>query len=341
MWLLFTYLSIYAAKAFYTLCSLLGKLWNYILRPRKANQYFQWLGVVLGIVIMVTIWVGAGYTRHQIIVTREQFYFSKLPTSFDGYKVVQLSDLHVGTWGKDTTFIKNIVDSVNSLHPDIIVFTGDLVNRQSGELLPFVRVLSHLKAKDGIYSILGNHDYGDYVDWEDTETKRKNLEQLKDLQKEIGWKMLNNESEYILNGKDSILLIGVENWGDPPFPQYGNLHKALASQEKGDLLQNDSTYKLLLSHNPEHWNQEISQLSNIDLTLAGHTHAMQGMIKIGGWKWSPAKYRYKQWGGKFTRKNSDGEETTLYVNTGAGEVGIPARFLSAYPEITLITLRKK
>lgn len=340
MWLLFTFLTIYAAKVFYMLGSVCGLVWKSLFRIKKDFYPFKWLGLGLGVIIFTLMWVGVGYTRHHIMVTHEDFYSRKLPASFDGYRIVQLSDLHVGTWGDDTTFLKNLVDSVNALNPDLIVFTGDLVNRQSKELEPFIPVLSGLKAKDGVYSILGNHDYGDYVDWKNPDDKVKNLNQLKDFQAKMGWKMLNNESVFLHQGNDSILLIGVENWGEPPFPEYGDLKKSVAGTPKGEAVLNDSTYKLLLSHNPEHWNREVSDNTNIDLTLSGHTHAMQGMVSIGNWKWSPAKYRYEQWAGKFSRENKNGEQTDLYVNIGSGAVGMPARLGSAYPEVTLLTLKR-
>ena len=351
MWLLFTYLTIYGGKLIYVLFSLLGRALRAGIRPRMKYYPSRLIGALAGCVFICLMWVGAGYTRHHIELTYHDFYSEKLPKAFDGYKIVQLSDLHVGTWGEDQSFLKNIVDSVNALHPDLIVFTGDIVNRESHELAPFVEVLSGLKAKDGVYSILGNHDYGDYVDWETPEDKVKNLQRLKDYQKEMGWKMLNNESAFIHAGSDSILLIGVENWGEPPFPQYGDLHKALPAKEstphnESDSIsstsgrhQNDSGFKLLLSHNPEHWNREVSHDTNIDLTLSGHTHAMQALVRIGDWKWSPAKYRYEQWGGRYDRENKNGEPTSVYVNIGSGEVGMPARILSAYPEVTVITLK--
>ena len=338
MWLLFTYLTIYVAKALYLICSFFGRIIRKIFNIKWDVYPSRWIGLFFGLSLMALMWVGAGYTRHHIMVTREDFYSKNLPESFNGYRVVQLSDLHVGTWGDNPDFLKNIVDTVNSLHPDLVVFTGDIVNRQSGELTPFISVLSGLQAKDGIYSILGNHDYGDYVNWEKPSDKERNLLKLKDNQRKMGWRMLNNESTFISNGKDSILLIGVENWGEPPFPKYGDLDRALPKNKIDGPHQNDSTFKLLLSHNPEHWNQEVSKETNIDLTLSGHTHAMQAMIKIGSWKWSPAKYRYEQWGGRFDRENKYGENTTLYVNIGTGAVGMPARLISAYPEVTLITL---
>ena len=340
MWLLFTYLSIYAGKAFYILCSVFGRLLKVALKVNPSFYPFRIAGVFFGLLLIGIMWIGAGYTRHHIMITEETFYSKKLPESFDGYRVVQLSDLHVGTWGNDTTFLHNLVDSVNALRPDLIVFTGDLVNRESDELTPFTEVLSRLKARDGVYSILGNHDYGDYVDWNTPADKERNLLHLKDSQRKIGWKMLNNESIFIHNGNDSILLIGVENWGEPPFPQYGDLDRALPRESEEGSHQNDNSYKLLLSHNPEHWNREVSKHTNIDLTLSGHTHAMQAMVKIGDWKWSPAKFRYEQWGGRYKRENENGEPTEIFVNIGSGAVGMPARLLSAYPEITLITLKR-
>ena len=340
MWLLFTYLTIYTAKFVYVICSVIGRLIRVGFRF-KGNIYpSKWIGIFLGLSLMALMWIGVGFTRHHIMVVDEDFYSKNLPESFNGYKIAQISDLHVGTWDKDTTFLKNLVDTINSLNPDLIVFTGDLVNRESDELTPFTEVLSKLHAKDGVYSILGNHDYGDYVDWENPADKDKNLMQLKDYQRKMGWRMLNNESVFIHNGNDSMLLIGVENWGEPPFPKYGDLNVALSSDKNAIVHQNDDSYKILLSHNPEHWNQEISKNTNINLTLSGHTHAMQAMIKIGNYKWSPAKYRYDQWGGRYSRQNENGDITELYVNTGAGAVGMPARLMSAYPEVTLLTLKK-
>ena len=276
-----------------------------------------------------------GYTRHHLTIVNENIYSERLPAGFEDYRIVQLSDLHVGTWGEDTSFMRNLVDTVNSLEPDLIVFTGDIVNRKTDELLPFINILSQLRARDGVFSILGNHDYGDYVDWNRPDDRKENNERLARYENEMGWHLLNNESVWIKNRGDSILLIGVENWGDPPFPVYGDLDKAVNKEG-----QNDEVYKVLLSHNPEHWNREISKNTNIDLTLSGHTHAMQMMIKFGNWKWSPAKYRYEHWGGRFSRDNDKGEPTQLYVNTGTGEVGMPARLMAAYPEITVLTLKK-
>lgn len=340
MWLLFTFLTIYVGKLIYLVLSILGRWVSIIGSFKTVKAPFRVAGIFFGILLIGVMWIGAAYTRKHIVVVEETFFSEKLPLSFDGYRIVQISDLHVGSWGNNPSFIETLVDTVNDLHPDLILFTGDIVNRETGELSPFTEVFSRLRAKDGVYSILGNHDYGDYVDWEKPEHREANNQLLATLQKNMNWRLLNNESVFIKNGADSILLIGVENWGEPPFPQYGNLDAAISKERGVKPHQNDSTFKLLMSHNPEHWNREVSKHTNIDLTLSGHTHAMQCMIKIGDWRWSPAKYRYEQWGGRYIRKNETGETTQLYVNIGAGAVGMPARLLSAYPEVTLITLER-
>lgn len=225
-----------------------------------------------------------------------------------------------------------MVDTINALSPDLILFTGDIVNRHTSELLPFKQTLSRLKARQGVYSVLGNHDYGDYMDWNFPIDKENNNLQLKNIQKEMGWNMLNNQHTILHQGSDSIVLIGVENWGEPPFSVYGNLKKAYPNLT-------DSNFKILLTHNPEHWSREVVKISNIDLSLSGHTHGMQLIFQIGDWKWSPAMWKYKQWGGLYEKENTQQKTSKLYVNIGLGEVALPFR-LGATPEITLITLKK-
>ncbi|MBD5356411.1 MAG: metallophosphoesterase [Bacteroides sp.] len=338
MWMLYTYLTIYAAKFFYVVCSLIGRLIGVFHKGKKRGYVCNWIGVCLGIVAFSVMWLGVGVTRKHIVVNRVDISSPSIPQPFNGYTIAQISDVHVGTWGNDTTFVSHLVDSVNALHPDLIVFTGDIVNRETKEIEPFLPVLSRLKAKDGVLSILGNHDYGDYMDWKHPGDRDANNRLLAKYQKGIGWCLMNNERRFIVKDNDSIMVLGVENWGDPPFPTYGDLEKALSSSQDSVYHQNDRYYKILLSHNPEHWNQYVSKKTNIALTLSGHTHAMQMMLDLGGWKWSPAKYRYEQWGGLYDRLNENGQPTQLYVNIGAGEVGMPARLLGAYPEITLFTL---
>ncbi len=337
MWMMYAYLSIYFPKFIFVIFSLIGRLPN--LWKKKSWKSGLYVGLPLGILTFIVMWWGASAGRTRINVERVELSMNRLPESFDGLRIVQFSDLHTGSWGNDTTFVSNIVDSINSLNPDMILFTGDIVNRQTKELEPFLPVLGRLKAPLGIYSVFGNHDYGDYVDWNHESERQVNNSLLAAWERQMGWKVLDNKHDFVVsNAGDSIVIIGVDNWGEPPFPQYGDLNKAYPKSSESSFNQNDDKFKILLSHNPEHWNREVSHDTNIDLTLGGHTHAMQMMLKIGNWKWSPSKYRYDQWGGLYDRLNDNGEKTTLYVNIGSGEVGIPAR-VGADSEITLFTLR--
>lgn len=247
---------------------------------------------------------------------------SHQPQAFDGYRIVQLSDLHIGSWQGNTPAIRKLVDLVNAQQPDLIVFTGDLVNHRAVELNDFQEILAGLKAGDGVYSILGNHDYGPYFHWKSKQDQDNNLIELKQRQAAMGWKLLNNEHTFLIQGNDSIALIGVENQGEPPFSQHGDLPKAKAGIE--------GMFKLLLSHNPTHWRREVLPESDIDLMLAGHTHAMQ--LQLGNY--SPSVYIYPEWGGMYLEGTRG-----LYVNVGIGYVGLPFRF-GAWPEITVLTLRR-
>ena len=334
MWLLYVVITVEVAQIIYSVFSLLGFVPRIFKKPRWNTGL--WVGLPLGVLFFSMMWWGVLVGRYRIQINEVSVMSDKLPESFNGYRIAQISDLHLGTWGNDTTFVSKLVDSVNSLQPDLILFTGDIVSRTSGELSPFINVLSRLHARDGVFSVLGNHDYGDYVSWRSAKAKKDNLDLLKEYQKEMGWRLLNNANETIRSSEgDSIILIGVENWGEPPFSTYGNLSKAYPEK-----LLKDNNFKILMSHNPEHWNREVSHISNIDLTLAGHTHAMQIMFELGKWKWSPSKYIYQQWGGLYNRENEDGEQSWIYVNIGAGEVGIPMR-IGAPAEITLLTLRSR
>lgn len=335
MWGLYSYLSIYVPKIIFVIFSLIGGIpgiWK-----GHTLQTGKWIGIPIGIILFCMMWYGALVTRKQIEVTEVTITSSKLPEGFEGYSIIQISDLHLGTWGEDTKFVERLTDTVNSLKPDLILFTGDIVNRDTREMQPFLKILSTMRAKDGIYSVLGNHDYGDYVEWPSAEEKAENLQLLKNWQRQIGWRLLNNESVNITSGNDTIRLIGVENWGEPPFRQYGHLTDAYPLTSDSIRNLKDSNFKILMTHNPEHWLREVTKISNIDLSLSGHTHAMQFEIKAGKWKWSPSKWRYPAWGGLYERSYSDGEPMYLYVNVGAGEVGMPFR-IGAVPEITVITL---
>ncbi len=324
MWLLFAYFSIYIPKFIAGVFDIIGglpRLWHKGRIPGMA-----WTGVVLAVVVFVCFWWGALVTRYDIDKKDVEVPVRGLPDVFDGYRVAQFSDLHVGTFGSDTAFVSKLVDEINALRPDAIVFTGDIVNRQSDEIHPFVKTLSRLEAPGGVYAILGNHDYGDYREWDSSEAKAANMEELYDAYRRAGIRLLLNETEWLRRGNDSIALIGVEKIGDAPFPVYGSLSKAYPALD-------DSVAKILLTHNPAHWVDSIRDNGNLNvaLSLAGHTHAMQ--VEVFGL--SPASMRYETWGGMYA---DPAGERKLYVNIGAGEVGVPMR-IGATPEITLLTLR--
>ena len=324
MWMLFAYFSIYIPKYIYIVCDLVARI--PLLLKKQRIKWVSKTGTILGVVSFCLMWWGALVNRFNIDVNEVEVPISSLPTPFDGYRVAQISDLHVGTFGIDTTFLDEVVEKINSLDVDAVMFTGDIVNRNSAELQPFVSTLSRINARDGVFSVLGNHDYGDYSDWESPEAKEENLKLMHKLQKQMNWTLLLNETKQVYRGNDSIFIIGVENLGDPPFKNYGSLSNAYTTI-------NDSTIKILLSHNPAHWERDIKDKkdNNIALTLSGHTHAMQ--MSIGSF--SPAALRYKYWGGLYV----DDFNHYLNVNVGIGEVALPMR-IGATPEITVLTLRK-
>ncbi len=325
MWSLFVYLTIYIPKYIAILFDLIANLPRFWKKApwRKVSV----TGIIMGCISFLLMWWGALVTRNNIEVVEVDVKVENLPEAFDGYRIAQISDLHVGTYYDDTTFVYKLVSQLNGLDVDAIMFTGDIVNRNTKELIPFVETLSRMNAKDGVFSVLGNHDYGDYSDWESIEAKQENQRLMCELQDKMGWRLLLNEAVYVYRENDSIAVVGVENVGDPPFKNYGSLGEATSTLD-------DDVTKILLSHNPAHWEQEISdkKSQNIALTLSGHTHAMQ-MSLFG---LSPAALRYKYWGGMYT---DDSGRQNLYVNQGLGTVAIPMR-IGATPEITLITLRK-
>ena len=246
-----------------------------------------------------------------------------IPQAFDGYRIVQLSDMHIGSWGTDTKPMQRAVSLINSLQPDLIVFTGDLVNNLASELDAFIPVLSTLQAKQGVYSVLGNHDYSTYIKWEHPSQQEAELDSLKAKQAQMGWQLLNNRHVKLYINKDSIALIGVENSGRPPFPDHARLQEASQGTE--------GMFKILLSHDPSHWRREILPDTDIHLMLSGHTHDMQTRI-LG---FSPSMFIYPEHSGLY---EEDGQK--LYVNVGLGHLLYPMR-LGAWPEITVLTLRKK
>lgn len=330
MWLLFIFISVYLPKFIYVLFDLASRIPE--LRHKKRIKWLSITGLSLGGLLFILMWWGALFNRYNLEVKEVTIEIENLPDSFDGYKIVQISDLHVGAYLNDTTFVSEIVDKINSLDADVILFTGDIVIRHADELKPFIKPLSRLKARDGAFAVLGNHDYGKYYPGYSTDRERENdTKLLRSMYKRLypAIVLLDDDHRYIFrnDGNDSIAIIGVGNIGKPPFPAYGSLEKAYPEI-------NDSVIKILMSHDPSHWQDGImnNPEANIALTLSGHTHAMQ--MKLG--PISPAPLYHNLWAGKY----NDDLGHQLYINIGTGTVGFPAR-IGANPEITLITLKKK
>ncbi len=305
-------------KLFFFLFSLLGKIFS-LLWSRTA-VIGNIIGLIIGTVALGMGLYGSSAGWKRISVREVQIVSDQLPASFDGYRLVQLSDLHVGTYSYAPQKIDEIVQRVNGLNPDAILFTGDLINLSPEELLPFMNQLSRLKAKDGVFSVLGNHDYCTYQPHNTPEKRQEALERLKNRERQMGWDLLLNEHRILYRGTDSIAIVGVENDGNPPFPALGDLPRATAGLP-------ESLYKILLSHDPTHWRRRVLPETNIQLTLSGHTHAMQ--VKVCGF--SPSSFTYPEWGGLYLEG-----ERALHVCTGTGS-NLPFRW-GAWPEIVVLTL---
>nr|WP_246628905.1 metallophosphoesterase [Algoriphagus marincola] len=266
--------------------------------------------------------------KYRYRVMKHTLEFDDLPEEFDGFTITQISDIHSGSFDNKEK-LEYGVDLINQQESDMILFTGDLVNNHAGEMEPWIGTFKKLKAPMGKYSILGNHDYGDYVAWPSREAKVKNLQRLCQIQEELGFKLLRNESVKIQKGNSSIDLIGVENWGKG-FAQYGDLNKATANLE-------EKSFKILMSHDPSHFDEVVKKFSQlIHLTLSGHTHGMQFGIEIPGFiRWSPASLRYPKWAGLYEELGR-----YLHVNRGFGFLAFPGR-VGIWPEITVLELRRK
>ena len=348
---IYTYLSglifiVYAAKIFVAIIILLADLirgvqyiWRFNDSKRKGKEeqnginkisrskFLKKLGLVTGGVVLGSMLVGRFKWVYDFKIRTKEVGLKSLSKTFDGLKIVQLSDLHLGSWTVKEP-IYEVVERVNELKPDLIFFTGDLVNFSTREVFKYEHALKQLKARFGIYTILGNHDYGDYVNWANAEAKAKNMTQLYDFYQRIGWKLLRNENQIIKLRNAKLAILGVENWGDNPrFPQIGDVKQSLKGTE------NIKT-KLLLSHDPSHFDKVISKKHpEIDITFSGHTHGFQFGIETPNFRWSPAQYLYKYWAGLY---KVDGQY--VYVNRGTGFLGYPGR-IGILPEISEIILK--
>ena len=317
---LITFLCINVPKVVFTLLAFLLKK---VTRKIGYSFHTNYIALALSLFTMGYLLFGATIGKRFFQVKEISIESKDIPEGFDGYRIIQLSDMHVGSWEKDTRAMQKAVEIILRQNPDLIVFTGDLVNNLASELDPFMSVFSQLKAKDGVYSVLGNHDYSTYIKWETPEEQEAELESLKAKQAQMGWQLLNNRHVKLYQGNDSIALIGVENSGSHPFPDHAKLKEAMAGTE--------GMFKILLSHDPSHWRREVLPETDIQLMLSGHTHAMQ--TKIFGF--TPAQFIYPENDGLY----QEGDQM-LYVNVGLGFLLYPMR-LGAWPEITLLTLRKE
>ena len=289
------------------------------------SDFIQRSGIVLAAIPFVGIIHGIGWGRFQFTLHRKQVAIPGLPEAFDGFKIIQLSDAHLGSMSGHQERIAEVFRQINDLNPDIIVFTGDMVNNFAHELNGWVSVWRELRAPFGKFSILGNHDYGNYSEWPSLAAKKRNNQEIIRLEKEMGFRVLLNESVIIEKDDQRFTLAGVENWGRPPFPQFGDLDKVMEQVPEESVC-------ILLSHDPEHFDQIVLGRSNIPLTLSGHTHGFQFGIEIGSFKLSPVQLLYKRWAGLYSEVNQQ-----LYVNRGLGYLAFPGR-VGIWPEITLLEL---
>ena len=288
-------------------------------------QSLPWVGLAAGFLPFFVILYGIFKTLYRFKVYHHSWKFKNLPQAFNGIRIVQLSDIHLGSFNYRYHILDRAVLKINHLNPDFIFITGDIINNFSWELKGWEPVFKKLNAKKAKIAVLGNHDYGDYSKWNTIEQKQANFEALKSFYKEVGVNLLLNQSLSITQNNETIALIGIENWGKYPFKNYARLEQALQPV-------NNIPFKILLSHDPTHWEKEIVKKTDIALMLSGHTHGMQAAFQFRNLKWSPIKYKYKHWAGKYQKG-----EQLLYVNRGLGWLGFPGR-IGVRPEITCIEL---
>jgi len=289
----------------------------------SRSVFLSWAGLLAGGGLFGSLIYGFG-NRYRYQVKKISLNYPNLPGAFAGLRIVHLSDVHSGSF-HDKAAVQRGIDKILGLKPDLILFTGDLVNDRAVEIEAYKEVFSRLKAPMGVYSVLGNHDYGDYYQWSSPEEKKQNLERLKQLQAEMGWRLLLNEHVILDKNGEKIALLGIENWSSKArFPKYGRLNEAYSGTEA-------VPFKILMSHDPSHWDAEVrTKYGDIDLMLAGHTHGMQFGVELPWMKWSPVQYVYERWAGLY----EEGRQK-LYVNRGFGFIGYPGR-VGILPEITLI-----
>jgi len=291
----------------------------------SRSAFLSWLGIAAGGTLFGSLLYGFS-NKYNYQLKKIQLAFENIPASFKGLKILHISDIHCGSF-LDKRAVEKGVEKILNQKADIILFTGDLVNDRATEMKEYMELFSRIKAPMGVYSTLGNHDYGDYVHWPDKSAKMQNLEDLKEIHEKLGWRLLMNEHVVVERENEQIALIGIENWSaKASFHKRGRMDLAYPGAEK-------YSFKILMSHDPSHWEAEVQKkYPDIDLVLSGHTHGMQFGVEVPGFKWSPVQYVYRQWAGLYEQGNQK-----LYVNRGFGFIGYPGR-VGILPEITLIEL---
>lgn len=297
-------------------------------RDTSRSRFLTQFGLVMGSIPFVSLTYGMLRNPYRYKLFRVPVTFDNLPKGLQGLRIIHISDIHSGSF----TFkepVKAAIDMINAQKPDLVFFTGDLVNNRADEMYPYLDVFDKIESKYGVYSIVGNHDYGDYEEWPSPEAKVANFELLKEMHRTLGWNLLLNEHRFVEINQHQLAVVGVENYSAHlRFPRHGNLSLATKGTESAD-------FKILLSHDPSHWDVQVNkEFPDIRLMLSGHTHGMQFGVEIPGWiKWSPIKYMYKQWAGLYQQG-----QQYLYVNRGLGFLGYPGR-VGILPEITLLELQ--
>ncbi|MEM7550955.1 MAG: metallophosphoesterase [Bacteroidota bacterium] len=293
----------------------------------SRRKFVTQVGLAVAAVPFLAFLYGVLKGRYDYTVRNINLSFYDLPKSFDGFRILQISDVHSGSFDNKSKVAKGL-DLIQEQEADLILFTGDMVNNRANEVEPYKDLFEKLSAPHGKYSVLGNHDYGDYLWWPSPEAKEENLNQLKQHHADMGFNLMNNANDRIEKNGESIRLVGVENWGKPPFPQKGDLKKAFEGID-------NSEFSILMSHDPSHWDAQVLDFpKQVHLTLSGHTHGMQFGVEIPGIKWSPVKWKYPRWAGLYEKA-----QQYLYVNRGFGFIGFPGR-VGIWPEITVIELKK-
>jgi uncharacterized protein len=313
-------------KSFFAIMTILSYLIGWV-----AGHRWQLITItgsfIIGMGFFIVTSFGIFIGRYQVIVEEQSLYFDNLPQQLDSFKIVQISDIHLGSFKNDPSVLREMVRKIEILQPDLLLFTGDIVNNFGEEMNGFEPYLAQLSARYGKYAIQGNHDYGDYYEWPDSVSKRNNLNQIEHGLANAGFKLLLNQWDKIMVKDTSFALIGVENWGQRPFPQYANLNAAMNGIPS-------NLFKILMTHDPAHWDAIVVPQTDIPLTLSGHTHGGQLGIKMAGIEFSPIYFVQKHWGGLYESDNQ-----YLYVNRGIGTIGFLGR-IEMKPEITLLILHR-